>query len=110
MNEMKERTFGDKVKERISPTVTIPISFPKNVYARLKSFARDEACNTYWNAIEKLLSYYDENEGRSILSILMLDRIGALELRMDSYEEEPEKKELSREERLRPKIGQKKGE
>jgi len=84
--ERNEPTFGDRVKEKISNNITIPIKFPKSVYSDFKQFAKDEANNSYWNAIEKLLWYYSENEGRNVIAFMFMDKIAQLEERLDKYE------------------------
>lgn len=102
---MEER-FSEKIKEQISNTVVIPISFPKEVYAKLKKFAKDEACNTYWNAIEKLLWYYEENEGRNVFGMMLFDRIAMLEQRLDDLEKHDDEPK-TRTEKLSKKFGKK---
>lgn len=110
MSKLKNEKFSDKVKEKISSTITIPITFPKNVYGKLKQYAKEEASNTYWNAIEKLLTYYEDNEGRNVFGILLLDKITQLEERMDSFDED-EFIEKTRKDRIKPKFGKnRKGE
>jgi len=89
---MNKKTFGDKVKERISTNITIPIIFPKPVYLKFKQFAKEEACNTYWNAIEKLITYYDENNGKNAFGLMLLDKIMQLEEEIDSMKEEEKPK------------------
>lgn len=101
---MEEERFSDKIKERISSTITVPITFPKNVYSKFKQFAKDEACNTYWNAVEKLLTYYEENEGRNLFGILLSDKIAQLEERIGLSEQDTTN-EKTRDQRLKPKFG-----
>ena len=53
--------FSDKVKEGIQ-VKSVKIKFPSKLFDRFDSFAKIEADDCYWLAIDKLLNAYENKE------------------------------------------------
>lgn len=93
-----EKTYADEIKEKITKqdTITVSVSFPKDVYRNFKRWAKEYASDCYWLAIERLLTYHNTTEfdTRLNLKILsdrdeaLLERVYILEQTMDSLLQE----------------------
>jgi hypothetical protein len=59
MDEIRT-TYGDRVKEAISLNVEKTIKFPKPVFQKFDAWAKANANDCYWLAIEKLVMEYDK--------------------------------------------------
>lgn len=69
-----ERTYGDEVIEKITKqdTITVSVSFPKDVYRNFKRWAKEYASDCYWLAIERLLTYHNTTEFDTRLNLKLL--------------------------------------
>ena len=53
------KTFGEQIKEKITKTRMVSFSFPINVLERFQIFAKENANDCYWLAIQYLLDKSD---------------------------------------------------
>lgn len=90
-------SYREEVKNKITKqdTLTVDVSFPKDVYRNFKRWANEYASGCYWLAIERLMLYHNSTEFdvRNNIKMLtdrdevLLDKIVELENRLQEPEE-----------------------
>jgi hypothetical protein len=100
-DEMQEKSFKEKVIERISrPTRKVLITFPVDVLEKLDDYSKDNSGHCYWLSIQSLLEYYFKNEEQDLRTALLMERddkimeeVNNLLIRINRLEKEPVKEE-----------------
>jgi len=85
---VEEKTYGEKIRENISKTRMVTISFPINVLERFQGFAKENANDCYWLAIQYLLDKSDIGVQLDAKTILLMTSDEHLQEQLNRQQEQ----------------------
>lgn len=85
----EDKSFGQKIRDTYNKDkYQVEIEFPSGVYRDFRRWAKSNAANCYWLAIEKLMMYYNQQEDIHTHVRLLADRDDMISYELQQLKDE----------------------